>query len=408
MKKLVVFSLVLGVLGASCGRPSPGAVLDSGWEKDARFLVEELARIHPNPWRKVPRQTVLATALRAAEPGLEFGVRVARLTSALALVHEGHTLPSWRNPVQRLPFQLELFADGLRVVVVQDGAWQTDGFAPAELSGAALRSVGGQDVVRLTARLGAYASAENQVAVLAAVPRMAVDAGILADLGLVDADGWVRLGFESVSGRRLEARARPSTGDPLAVTGRPLALRQAHVPLWTQTLSGGKAAYLAYNRCSGDYPFDDVTAQFLELSRRPEVSAILVDLRFNSGGNSAPFSNRVLPELRSLAQTKTLVVLAGVNTFSSAIIALIELREAGAVFVGEATSEGANSYGEIKEVKLPFSGYRFITSTKYFEFLPGVPEGLPIEPDRPVVAAFADFDAGRDPVLAAGLAEAGL
>ena len=67
--------------------------------------------------------------------------------------------------------------------------------------------------------------------------------------------------------------------------------------------------------------------------------------------------------------------------------------------MGESTVEGYNSYGEVKSVTLPYSGFSFITSSHFFKLASGVREGQSIEPDIRVELMSADFAAGRDLVL---------
>jgi len=405
MKNLLGLLCALGLLTA-CAPPTPPPRLDPGWASDARQLVEILDRTHPNPWRRATRAEVLGAALRAAEPGLTDAVRRGRLRAALALLREGHTRADlWSTNPSVLPLELGRFRDGLAVTRVFEGRWTLPpGLTPEGLLACRLTGIGGEAVGSFQVRASAYASAENPEGLLAATPALAVDGDVLAALGLVGADSGVELEFVTPDQKSWKVRAWPSApgaGQPnvrAGLTG-PATWQRRGDPLWNETSQAGAVVRLVYNVCQEGPDFGPVTRAFLAAAGRPEARTVLVDLRTNGGGDSWPFTSKLLPGLRALAGSKTLVVLAGPDTFSSAIIALAELRSIGAVFVGEATSEGLNSYGEVKGFRLDHSGFSFITSSKHFELEAGHPEGEALSPDRQVTTTSADFAAGRDPVL---------
>lgn len=86
------------------------------------------------------------------------------------------------------------------------------------------------------------------------------------------------------------------------------------------------------------------------------------------------------------------------RTFSAALKNAIDFRDvAHATLVGETIGERPNSYSENDELLLPNSKIEMSYSTRYYTFTPNN-DGL-ITPHREIKPTWADWVAGRDPVL---------
>jgi hypothetical protein len=139
---------------------------------------------------------------------------------------------------------------------------------------------------------------------------------------------------------------------------------------------------------------------------------LLLDLRFNTGGNLGTAH----PLVQALAAsplgraTGRIVVLSGVSTFSAGITPLAYLRgHSGAIVVGRPPGDEADFWAEGGNVVLPYSG----TILHYADGLhaysdrplpPGVREFLELgidvphlRPDRLVRWTWDDYRSGRDP-----------
>lgn len=93
-------------------------------------------------------------------------------------------------------------------------------------------------------------------------------------------------------------------------------------------------------------------------------------MRFNSGGSSLQGTELIkkLSELKNINQKKKLFVIIGKNTFSSAIINILDFKKyTNAIIVGEITSGKPNHFGEVKNFLLPNSRLQVNYSTKYFK-----------------------------------------
>jgi C-terminal processing protease CtpA/Prc len=170
---------------------------------------------------------------------------------------------------------------------------------------------------------------------------------------------------------------------------------------WRQYLPESKTLYVQYRQCADDpkLKFADFAAMTLAEIDESKPRRVVVDLRFNSGGNS-----RVLKPLTNALVSRSKVigapyVLIGPFTFSSAVMAARELRDdAKARLVGTPTGGLLGGYGEVISRKLPHSQLGFQWTIKYFS----KPE--PIRPDILIDMAAADRRVGRDPVLDAAIA----
>ena len=140
---------------------------------------------------------------------------------------------------------------------------------------------------------------------------------------------------------------------------------------------------------------------------RDGADQLVIDIRGNVGGNG--FLNR--PILRgaiaepSLNQPGNLMVLVDRGTFSAAMMLLCDLEKySPAVFVGETSGASPNGYGDSRRVRLPNTGLTVRVSTLFWQMSgpndrrEGIPSHIPVEP------TFADWRAGRDPVMDSVLA----
>lgn len=155
--------------------------------------------------------------------------------------------------------------------------------------------------------------------------------------------------------------------------------------------------------------------------RRPKYA--IVDLRLNRGGdffNTIIFA-QALPKL--LPPDGRIYVLVGPDTFSAAIVTAAMLKDAGGdrvLIVGDDVGDDAEFWSEGRGVKLPHSGISVGTAgwkhnwekacddpaVCYWANTAFGPKGISLQPSMRVPVRFADYAAGRDPVLEAVLDDA--
>ena len=124
---------------------------------------------------------------------------------------------------------------------------------------------------------------------------------------------------------------------------------------------------ISYNTCSDNpsYPMKNFTSDLKKVLSKKKYSKIIVDLRYNGGGNSAVLD----PVIKLLKKEKcSKYALIGENTFSSAILNALSLKDdADFTLVGTPTGGSINHYGELKSFTLPETGWEVYYSSKYFK-----------------------------------------
>lgn len=151
--------------------------------------------------------------------------------------------------------------------------------------------------------------------------------------------------------------------------------------------------------------FEMLTREVFALFERADTRRLIVDLRRNGGGNN--YLGEALRKGIGRAHVNRpggLYVLIGSRTFSAAqnLASRLE-RETFATFVGEPTGGAPNHHGDAKVATGAATGLTAMVSTlPWFDSYPQDQRPW-IFPDLLVPETFADWQAGRDQVLAAAV-----
>jgi Peptidase family S41 len=395
----------VGSGGAAPAQQTPGVA------GDVRTLATEMERLHPDLFHSTPRDVFRAAVDRlvARVPDLsrdEAVVEVMRL-AALAGERDGHTGvypfdPAHRPGLHGYPIRVYRFADGTFVVAERG----PDGLVGARL--VAIEGVQLDDVVELVRPL---VHRDNEMTVEARLPEWLVTAEILHGVGVTDTAERATFTFRLPDGARRDVTLEPiPAADHLRTLGswrvpplsakRPLFARYLDRPWAVTTIANGTIAYMAYNQVNRGV--SEAADRLLALARRTKIRRVVVDVRFNGGGDNTTF----YPLLGALSQRAIdrpgrLVLLVGRVTFSAAgnFVSDVE-RQTRARLVGEPTGGSPSQWGDATSVVLPSLGLTVHVATTYHEFGPRGDTRTTIEPDVAVPVTSADFLAGRDPVLA--------
>ncbi len=181
-------------------------------------------------------------------------------------------------------------------------------------------------------------------------------------------------------------------GDKVPVTAQKTDSIYHYLALDSDTL------FIQYNSCEEDpkLPMSTFTKQIEEELRQKKYKKIIVDLRYNTGGNSEiikPVFNVLNTYMKG--NDCKLYALIGGNTFSSGLLNACYLKFMGATLVGRPTGGDVNHYGELKMFDLPNSDLLVCYSTKYFEVMKEYKKNS-LEPDVLVEMNLADYIAGID------------
>lgn len=389
--------------GSSGSAASAGSATDLvGWRADLAFLAAELPKRHPAPFHQTTEAAFDAAIdeLATALPGLSDDQRLVGLARIVALVADGHTQLDLGRYGRKLVYPLTFYW-------FPDGVFVIDAAEPYRWAiGARVITVGERSIDEATAALSSTVGWQAdgfrraQVAWRLAWPQF------VRGTGLAPADGPARYGVVDASGATRELIVEPMVWriKPPAPDTVPLYRQRPSAFYWSRYLPTERALYVQYNTCyeANDLSFAAFTDAVTRTLDSEPVDRLIVDLRWNGGGNSEIIN----PLLAAITARPTLrgrvFALIGRHTFSSALMNAIDLDQVGALLVGEPAGSPAAHYGEVDHVDLPARGLSLHYSTRRFE-APGYP-GPALAPEVAVELSSADYLAGRDPVLAAALA----
>lgn len=170
---------------------------------------------------------------------------------------------------------------------------------------------------------------------------------------------------------------------------------------WYEYDAAGKTIYFNFVHCIEDdnHPFPQFNEELFSKIKDAQPNKIIIDLRFNSGGNSGvltPFIDSIKHSY--LNRKGHFFVLIGKSTFSSSLMNAIELkRNTNAVLVGQMTSGNINHYGEVRGFRLPNTKIVIGYSTMYWENWKGKKGAL--MPDIAITYKSRNFINNKDEAL---------
>lgn len=373
--------------------------------------------------------------LRRDVPRLNDNQIIARMAAAIALADNAHSrlyLLRNRTALRRLPVRLWWFDDDLRIVrAARD---------QAGLVGCRVTAIGGVDIATAKRRVAPlFAGNASWRTYMSSYSLSSPDAlqgvGVLADadrvtLTLADcpAAGRVTMATPPLirSEKSAEAwwdlsPAKAGGGDWVQAlddrrTALPLHLRQPDRNYWYETVPGTTALYVNYSR-SQDDPAETTAAfadRLLAEAARAKPAALILDLRFNTGGN-LELGRDMMKRLEAATRGIPRYIVTGRATFSAGITHLASWREAGNVtIVGEPAGDHLDMWAEGGNIRLPNSGLdaHFANAAHSYSPAPCPPDvacldmaSPGIAPDIPVTERWEDYRAGRDVALEATLAD---
>lgn len=410
--------------------PPPARAASLGpaaWRGDARFLVQAVDSLHPQPyrWHRRAAWDSAAADLESRLPALRYDQAVAGFSRLLGLLRDGHSrlgqlgLPSHGRPAlaplpgpgfdTSYPFECEVFGDGL---------WITGATEPhAGLVGAHVVAIDGVPVAGVVAALASFIPADNAMWVLNVLPAYLRSPGYLAAAGVSDDPAApLRLTVLDRRGVKREMPVAPAHPDSSARWIAADAGVREPLPL-TRRLPGpfafadlddsARTVFVRIRAIVDDAGAEHMGAFVARLFAHVDslrARRLVLDLRGNGGGNNYLNQPLVHALIRrpELDRTGRLFVITDRGTFSAAVSLAADLqRETHALFVGEPPGGAPNSPGDPARVTLPASGLVVRISTVFWQGSdPRDPREF-IAPDLPAMASWADWLGHRDPALAA-------
>ena len=154
-----------------------------------------------------------------------------------------------------------------------------------------------------------------------------------------------------------------------------------------------------------DAPGESIAEFFARISQRMlelPIKSVVLDVRFNSGGNNY-LNAPVVEWVKSSTQgpTGNFYVIIGRGTFSAAQTLVTRLEATtDVVLVGEPTGGSPNHYGDAVKLQLPHSDLTLAVSSLYHNDAPG-DDRTTIEPQLVAPLSSKDYFSGRDAALEA-------
>lgn len=387
------------------------------------------------------REMLAALRTRAASlTPVQFFLGVAEAVAVSGNAHTNVDLAAWRERLNSAPVRLAWFADGLYVVRAR---------APhAALLGERVVAIGGLDpeaLVRETGRFIGGTQERNRAtsALLMESPQA------LHELHAELPDDRLRLRLRGGDGveRDVElAAVRPDdapratrpgrliSADPLAKekpgewrtllqpgNDVPPSLRETGQLMYSARLGAGDVLYLHLWRVSNDFEPQAGEAILAALGPEsgPRWKCIVLDLRFNDGGEYPAIYRALRAIPKRLAPDGRIVILTDNTTFSGAIITAALVKDFGgarATLIGETQGDRLTFWAEGNDIQLPNSRITVHTATGYHDWAHGCRElrcywpnfwydvavGT-LDPDVNLGWTFADYRRGVDTVLVRAL-----
>lgn len=381
---------------------------EAQWQQDLDYYAGQLPRLHKDLYHTTDKAIFDASVadLSADIPSLTDIEIIVRLMQLTAQVGDGHTTVGVHALYQE-PFNFHVYPLGVKGYAE---GWYIVGGLPAyqETFGARLVAVEGTPIDQVVETLSSVIAHDNEMQLRNLMGTYLNTPEILQGLGLIEQTGHVTLTVELSDGtetdvtvnavERQELQDAITLNDFLDEASVPLAYRNEDQWYWYEYLPEAKIVYFQYDRCGNmkDRKFKAFNEEIIQFIDEHDVEQVVVDLRFNGGGNSLVLN----PFLKAIEARPNLSVAAliGRRTFSSALMNAIQLDDLGATLVGEPTGGRPNHYGEVRMIRLPNSKLPISYATRFFrEIETSDPSSL--EPDVEIDLTLEDQRAGRDAVL---------
>lgn len=368
------------------------------WCEDLQFLARELAKRHGKAFHYVSRDRFDAAVAELDRRldhlnGDEIYVAMDRIAN---LIGDGHTYVGFPPDIAKLPIDLKRFGDEYRVVSAASEYEKA-------LGGRVVRV---QDTPIARAReLLLTMTPQDETPVLrdARVENFLTMGIVLHGYGIIADRNSARFTLADDDGHEfavdLHAVARDANIRWVhAYKELPLFRTKPGEGFWYTSFPEARTVYCNFRsyRDLGKHG-----SALLKLVDEQHPDRLVIDLRQNGGGDYEEGLKHLVEPIRqrpAINRKGHLFVLIGPHTFSAAMSNSAHFRtKTNAILVGEPIGEKPNSWQESREMRLPNSHLKVNYSILFYRFVESG-ENM-IRPDNQIAPTWAEFKAGRDPVL---------
>lgn len=409
MKRFIMgFCMVLVLFVSIAYGQTDNSATVMKWRQDLQYLATELPRLHKNAFFSISKtafdQAVAALDSRLgalSEPEI-----IVEMSKIVALIGDSNTTLNLFQP----PLQYHYFPTSLM--------WLKDGYyitgtpsALQTLLGTKLLKINGVNIETVIAEVSQMIPHENNIRVRDMAPYDLVNAEILQTFHIIQNTSETSFEFQRPDGSTLTQSLKSvvltekidwQTAPDFSLIPQPFYLKHPDRFYWYEVLPDTQDIYFQYNSCREipQQSFVRFSKDLLTYLDKNPVNRLVIDLRFNGGGNSA-LLEPVINELKKRPQINQrghLFVIIGRKTFSEAIINALKLKyETNAILVGEPTGGKPNHFGEVKSFSLPNSGLVVTVSTKFFN--DARTDMMTLTPDINAETGPDDYFSGKDPAM---------
>jgi hypothetical protein len=388
-------------------KSTPTHLTAEQWIADIDFFSQQLPKVHSNLFFRLSQDEFKRQIMRVKSgiDSLSDKEILFNLMRIIASVGDAHCgIDFYSRKFNLLPLHSYMCEDGL---VILGAAEQYK-----RLIGTKIVSINNIDIGEIQHRLAPFIPHENEFWLKEKIPEYIVNADLLKFIHVTEATDQLTIGYvDNAIPHEIEVATTISHHMSCIKMmyyfdcfnlELPMAWRPGNKAYWFHYFENEQTVYFQYNQCI-DKPtesFQYFTEKMFNFISRHAVSALVIDVRFNSGGNSNLFTYSFSPKLGTYLQQHDLdlFVIMGRKTFSSGFWVVTEMKqEYGALLIGEPSGNQPDHYGDQRCFTLANSRLVVDYSIRYWHLWDTSSEIL--NPDIRVQIYSTDILNGRDRCL---------
>lgn len=315
--------------------------LQEQYHQDIDYLVRTLENMHPDLYRNISKEKFDNEVAKIKEQKLNdtnFELEVMKL---LSKINDPHTNIDIK--VSPKPYKFK-FLDG-KLYIIDDFINQNSPYLYNEIT-----AINGHNINDWVNEISKYVSYDNKSGFNKEVTELLSNSSFLQKISNSN-----NLIFDCKDGEQIKSF-------DLAEDCKKEIIKNEE-KLKTTSLDND-TLYIKYGTCinneENNIP-EFITKTMMELDDK-NPSKVIMDLRENTGGNSA----YIKPLIERLKEIPTKTTIVDNKTFSSAVLAMQDMRNIGSIIVGEEPSLTQNHFGDCKNIILPNTNVSVWCSTAEF------------------------------------------
>lgn len=395
----------------------PPEIIDSlnvkeNWIKDIEYLSLMLKKTHYDPFCKLNESDWdnAIEELKQDVPFLNNDQILVRIHQFVAMIGDGHTTVYSQNsnlPEKVLPILTQVFSDGCYIVGAMDSY--------KELLGAKIITVNGLDFESVYNTVSSVISVDNEMGFKNLFGWSFIRMNLVHGLGLSKSRDSLEITYllDSVEGKKTIQSVKTGERSELVryhahyEKEYPLFLKNYHrgnrKSYWYKYITDENILYVQINGITSlkDNPLPEFCDSINLLIDSLDISAFVLDIRNNSGGNTDLNKHilRVMLSDKINIKGKSFTVI-GYKIFSAAqnLTTIIE-NYTETIFIGERTASKPHFIGETNPFTLPYSGLMVGSSNVFHQRGYSTDTRKWVAPDILVEFNFEHFKNGIDPII---------